>query len=109
MCLFAEDFLKRKGHNGTLRDLISSAFPRIDLSGCGADVYEDLNDRLEKMYAEANKKDRAFRMLLTLRNFSSHNISAGESGNFTLRNFGEVLGEIMRAILHIYNLVQISQ
>lgn len=104
MCLFAEDFLKRKGHNGMLKALIVSAFPGIDLTDCGADCYRDLNDKLEKMYGEANKKDRALRMLLTIRNFSSHNISAGESGDFILKNFAEVLKEILRAVIYIFNL-----
>jgi hypothetical protein len=109
LCLFAEDFLKRKGYSGMLNNLISSAFSGIYLSGCGADSYEDLNDKLEKMYGEANKKDRALRMLLTMRNFSSHNISAGESGDFILKNFAEVFTEILRAVICIYNLPQISR
>ncbi len=42
-----------------------------------ADSYKEFNDKLERMYGETNKRDRALQMLLTLRNFSSHNISAG--------------------------------
>jgi len=104
MCLFAEDFLKRKGYQGMLRGLLSSAFPEIDLADCGADNYQELNDKLEKMYSEPNNKDRAFRMLLTIRNVSSHNISAGNHEDFILKNFTEVFNEIMRALIHIFNL-----
>jgi len=104
LCLFAEDFLKRKGYSGMLKDLISDAFSGVDLSGCGADSYEELNDKLEKIYGETSKRDRALRILLTLRNFSSHNISAGESVDFIFRNFAEVLSEILRAVIYIYGL-----
>jgi hypothetical protein len=103
MCLFAEDFLKRKGYNGMLNNLMSSAFSGIDLSGCGADSYEDLNDKLEKMYGEINKRNRALRMLLTLRNFSSHHISAGENEDFFFKDFDEVFNEILRAVMCIHS------
>jgi len=102
MCLFAEDYLKRKGYNGMLSRLISIAFSGIDLSGCVADSYKELDDKLERMHGETNKRDRALRMLLTLRNFSSHNISAGEREDFFFKEFDKVFNEILRAILCIH-------
>jgi len=104
MCLFAEDFLKRKGYEGMLKDLIRCAFHGIDLSGCSTDSYEELNRKLEQYYEESNRRDRSLRMLLTLRNFSSHNISAGEPTDFVLKHFYKVFDEILRAIFHIYQL-----
>jgi len=103
MCLFSEDLLKRKGYDGMLNNLISSAFSGIDLAGCGADSYKDLNDKLEKMCSETNMRNRALRMLLTLRNFSSHNISSGDKEDFFFREFEKVFNEILRAIVHVFN------
>ena len=103
LCLFAEDFLKKKGHSGMLNNLISTAFPQIDLTGCGAGSYKELNEKLEKMHTETNKRDRSLRMLLTLRNFSSHNISAGEKEDFLFREFDKLFNEILRAVVHVYN------
>jgi hypothetical protein len=108
MCLFAEDLIKKKGYSGMLNSLISSAFSGIDLAGCGADSYRDLNDKLEKMYAETNKRDKALRMLLTLRNFSSHNISSGEKNDFFFRDFDKVFNEILRAIMHIFSVPKVT-
>lgn len=108
MCLFAEDFLKRKGYTGMLRELISNTFSGVDLSGCGANSYEELNAKLEQFHKESNKRDRALRMLLTLRNFSSHNISAGEPKDFILGSFDKVFGEILRAVINIYRLPKAS-
>lgn len=104
MCLFAEDFLKKKGYIGMLKKLIDSAFSGIDLQGCGAESYEELNDKLEQFLNDRNKKERALQILLTLRNFSSHNISAGESSDFILQQFAEIFTEILRAIIHIHQL-----
>ena len=104
MCLFAEDFLKRKGYTGMLKELIANAFSGVDLRGCGADSYERLNDKLEELYKETNRRDRSLRMLLTMRNFSSHNISAGEPDDFILKSFENVITEILRAIVNIYRL-----
>jgi hypothetical protein len=55
------------------------------------------------MHTETNKRDRSLRMLLTLRNFSSHNISAGEKEDFLFREFDKLFNEILRAVVHIYN------
>ena len=104
MCLFAEDFLKRKRHTGTLGPLIQSAFPGVDLSDCSASSYDELNRKLESHSQESSKRDRALKMLLTLRNFSSHNISAGESEDFIFRRFDNVFNEILRAVFCIYQL-----
>ncbi len=103
LCLFAEDFLKRKGHAGTLGGLITSAFPGVDVR-CGANSYDELNQKLEELLKETNKRDRALRILLTLRNFSSHNISAGESNDFILSEFEKVIKEVFRAIINIFQL-----
>jgi hypothetical protein len=109
MCLFAEDFLKKKEYTGELHQLLSTAFSPIDLSGCSTYSNEELNDTVENLYGETNKRDRALRILYTLRNFSSHNIAACESGDFIPRNFSEVFNEILRAVILIYNLPRFSQ
>jgi len=108
VCLFAEDFLKRKRYTGMLKDLVTNAFSGVNLRGCKADSYEELNTKLERYYGESNKRDRALRMLLTLRNFSSHNISAGEPKDFIFGKFDKVFTEILRAIIHIYRLPKAS-
>jgi len=109
MCLFAEDFLKKKGYIGMLNNLLSTAFSGVNLSGCSTHSNQELNDTIENIYGETNKRDRALRMLYTLRNFSSHNISACKSGDFIPSNFSEVFNEILRAVILIYNLPQVSQ
>jgi len=109
MCLFAEDFLKKKGYTGMLNALLLAAFSPIDLTGCSTSSSQQLNDTVENIYRETNKRNRALRILLTLRNFSSHNISACESGDFIPSNFSEVFNEILRAVILIYNLPQVSQ
>jgi hypothetical protein len=109
MCLFAEDFLKKKNYTGTLSTLLSTAFSPIDLSGCSTSSSQELNDTVENIYRETNKRDRALRILLTLRNFSSHNIAACETGDFIPSNFSEVFNEIVRAVILINNLPQFTQ
>ena len=104
MCLFAEDFLKRKEYTGMLRELIANAFSGVDLSGCGAGSYDELNEKLAEYYKETNRRDRSLRMLLAIRNFSSHNISAGGPDDFLLKSFENVITEILRAIINIYQL-----
>lgn len=108
MCLFAEDFLKRKRYTGMLKNLIRNAFPGVDLTGCRTGSWKKLNAKLEQYYRESNKRDRALRMLLTLRNFSSHNISAGESKDFILKNFDKIFTEILRAVINIFRLPEAS-
>lgn len=109
MCLFAEDFLKKKGYTGELYELLSNAFTNVNLRGCSTHSSEELNDKIEEIYGETNKRDRALRTLYTLRNFSSHNISACESGDFIPSSFSEVFNEILRAVILIYNLPQVNQ
>ena len=84
-----------------LNNLITTAFPGIDLSGCGASSYKELNEKLKPMYEETDKKKRALRMLLTLRNFSSHNVCSGEKEDFIFQYFDEVFKEVLRAIMII--------
>ena len=109
MCLFSEDFLKKKEYTGELHNLLTTAFSNLDLRGCSTHSSKELNDQVEKVYGETNKRDRALRILYTLRNFSSHNISACESGDFIPSNFSEVFNEILRAVILIYNLPQFTQ
>ena len=87
-----------------LFNLLSSAFTGVNLSDCGAGSLSELNTKIEARIRETNKRDRALRILLTFRNFSSHNISAGTKDDFIFKEFGQVLTEIFRAIIHISNL-----
>jgi hypothetical protein len=104
MCVFAEDYLKKKGHNGMLNELITGAFPGVSLSGCGASTTQELNNKIMTFMSEQNKKKRSLCILLTLRNFSSHNIPCGESQDYIPKNFESVFVEVLRAIFHIYKL-----
>jgi len=109
MCLFAEDFLKKKGYTGELYELLSNAFTDVNLRGCSTHSSEELNAKIKEIYGETNKRDRALRMIYTLRNFSSHNISACESGDFIPSNFSEVFNEILRAVMLINNIPRAIQ
>ena len=103
MCLFAEDFLKRKNYSGMLHDLICDAFG-VDLKGCSANSYDELNKKIERFCKITNKRNKALGILLTLRNFTSHNISAGEPEDFILNHFDIVFREVLRALIYIYQL-----
>ena len=108
LCLFAEDFLKKKNYVGMLKTLLLTAFSGTDLSGCSTYSPEELNNTIESIYGETNKQNRSLRMLLTLRNYTSHNVSACKEGDFIPSNFSEVFNEILRAIMLIYNLPQVT-
>jgi len=102
LCLFGEDLLKTKGFSGTLNPMISTAFKGIALNNCGGGSLEDLNDNLISHFKEPNLKHRCLKILLTLRNFSSHNIAGGDSKDFFYKNYKDILLHVLQAIVYIY-------
>jgi len=115
-CLFCEDFLKSKFSTSKLSsimnkrnrnyvllsDLIAEAFPSVDMTRCGADTMDDLDDVLEAELEKQAEPETCLRVLLTLRNYSSHNIG-GESWNYIFyRRYDRILDELVRAMWHIH-------
>jgi hypothetical protein len=108
-CLFNEDFLKTKIPPSTistrphweLRDLIMTAFSTIDLAGCGANSMTDLDGKLASDLNRLNQTEKCLRILLTLRNYSSHNVAGGTSANVFYNRYHEILAELIRAMCYI--------
>jgi len=99
LCLFTEDLLKSKGFKGTLRPMIKEAFGVVCEKGCRAD---SLNDNISKHMDEKDIDAKCLRVLLTIRNFSSHNIAGGTSRDYFYKYYDEILMEILRAIFKIH-------
>lgn len=104
LCLFGEDLLKTKGFSGTLNPMISAAFRGITLSNCGADSLNQLNGNLQIHFGESNSKHKCLKILLTVRNFTSHNIAGGTSSDFSYSNYEEILVYVLQAIFYIHQL-----
>jgi len=109
LCLFSEDFLKSKIPSSILstrphwelKDLITQIFPTINLQGCSANTMTELDGKLTSDLSGQNQPEKCFRILLTLRNYSSHNVSGGTSTNCFYARYDEVLAELIRATCHI--------
>jgi hypothetical protein len=107
LCLFAEDLLRRKEIEGrTLDKLIKKAFPKVRhaLDNCGAKSMKELSKNLRNHFKETDLDLRCLRILLTLRNFSSHNIAGGTKASYFYKEYENVIIEIFRAIFKIYRL-----
>jgi len=108
-CLFSEDFLKSKTPSPILstrpywelKDLIMQMFPTINLQGCSANTMTELDGKLTSDLSGQNQPEKCFRILLTLRNYSSHNVSGGTSTNCFYARYDDILTELIRAICYI--------
>ena len=103
LCLFVEVLLKNKGYNGrTLQPLIEDAFDNIALKGCGASDLAELDSNLCSHMKEGDPTNKCMRILLTVRNFTSHNIAGGTSSNLFYKEYDAILLEIIRALAMIH-------
>ena len=108
-CLFNEDFLKSKTPAATLltkphwelKKLIKAAFPTVNVDNCSADSMPILDGKLVSDLANTNQIEKCLRVLLTLRNYSSHNVTGGTSANVFYNRYFEVLSELARALVYI--------
>lgn len=117
-CLFNEDLLKskvvlkfhvpRKGY-WTLSDLIPkmrdlvpkpNEFQSINISGCKANTMKNLNLLLPSELSK-DQPEKCLRILLILRNYSSHNVEGGDSTDYFYEHFDEILKELVRATCKI--------
>lgn len=103
-CLFNEDYLKGKFSNPDphwlLDDLVREAGFSVDLRGCGATSMADLDSKLLGLVGSTNQPDKCFKILLTMRNYSSHNIGGGTSANRFYALYNEILSELVRAMCY---------
>jgi len=104
-CLFNEDFLRSKFSSSNphwlLDDLIREAGFSVNLTGCGAGGMNDLDNKLASELSNSNQPDKCLRILLTVRNYSSHNVGGGTSANCFYARYDEILKELVRAMCHI--------
>jgi len=101
-CLFNEDFLKSKFLNPNsgwlLDDLIREAGFSVNLSGCGATKMVDLDRKLPQELSNSSQTSKCLRILLTIRNYSSHNVGGGTSTNCFYARYDEVFKELIQAM-----------
>jgi len=103
LCLFVEVLLRNKGYSGrTLDRLICQAFGNIGLKDCGASDLTELNNNLILHMNESDPTSKCMRVLLTVRNFTSHNVAGGTSGDFFYKEYDAILLEIVRALTMIH-------
>jgi hypothetical protein len=109
LCLFNEALLKSKfsatdltrlGRRHELGSLIPSKFT-VDCSGCHADDITELDDKLRIEMGTADLRIRCLRILLTLRNYSSHNIEGGTGANYFYAEYTRIFSELIRATCFI--------
>ena len=108
-CLFNEDLLKSKFSQtelGTrphweLRNLVEGKFTGINLDRCSAKDMSELDTNLPSELGNPNLSEKGFRILLMLRNYSSHNVGGGNSRNCFYNRYDEVLAELVRAFYDI--------
>ena len=107
-CLFNEALLKSKFSASDLRALrrheLGSLIPpkfSIGCSNCHADDITELDEKLKLEMEKANLKERCLRILLTIRNYSSHNIEGGTGANYFYAEYGKILAELIRATCFI--------
>ena len=103
-CLFNEDFLKSKfknpNPNWLLDRLIKEAGFKVSKKGCRATKIQELDSKLLKL-ASSNQPIRCLKTLMTIRNYSSHNIGGGTSNNYFYAHYEEILKELIRAMCEI--------
>jgi len=107
-CLFNEDFLKSKFSRADLSNLrrkelgylIPAKFD-VSTSDCSASEISELDNMLPSEMQKQNLKERCLRILLMLRNYSSHNIGGGTNANYLYAEYDEILNELIRATCHI--------
>jgi len=104
-CLFNEDFLRSRfsqpDPHWLLDDLIREAKFPANVRGCGAFSMTDLDNKLPSELNNQNQPEKCLRILLTLRNYSSHNISGGTSANCFYARYDEIFSELIRAMCYI--------
>jgi len=109
-CLFNEAFLKsklseevRKSNIWVLKDLLIEfkLLKKSQVKGCGAKEMDVLDKKLSSELSKKDVKIRCLRILLTLRNYSSHNIGGGTKKNFFYSQYDKILLELMRAMYYI--------
>lgn len=110
-CLFIEDLLKCKISSAilssrqywTLQQLIPlpQKFSGINLNRCRANTMGDLNALLPLELGEQKQPKRCLRILLILRNYSSHNVGGGTSADCFYGRYGEILKELLRVMCYI--------
>jgi hypothetical protein len=108
-CLFNEDLLKSKISKRvlktksywTLKDLIPKKFPKINIANCGANTMDELDNKLPAELKRQDPKEKCLRILLTLRNYSSHNIRSGTGSDCFYACYEEIFRELVRAMCYI--------
>jgi len=108
-CLFNEDLLKSKLSQTELRSrprwelagLIAAKFSGIDLNSCSAAQMSDLDAKLPSELSRQNDRERCLRILLMLRNYSSHNVKGGTGANYFYSQYNEILAELVRSTCYI--------
>lgn len=104
LCLFSEDFLKSKFSNPyprwLLDDLVREAGFSVNLRGCGAASMADFDTKLSLELGSTSQPDKCFKILLTIRNYSSHNVGGGTSANRFYACYDEILSELIRAMCY---------
>lgn len=115
LCLFIEDYLKKKIGSAaittwmstnnksyiTLKGLISIKFTTVSLWGCGANSMSELDSKLRTELARSSQPKKSLRILTLLRNYSSHNIAVGNTSNVFYAQFKDVLAELIRSLCEI--------
>ena len=109
LCLFNEDLLESRMDPAViasrtywvLQGLIPEKFPHVNLNGCQANKMSDLNCILPTEFASQNQPERCLRILLVLRNYSSHNVGGGTKADYFYAHYGDVLKELIYAMCEI--------
>ncbi|MGD0496124.1 MAG: hypothetical protein ABSB28_08790 [Candidatus Bathyarchaeia archaeon] len=107
-CLFNEDLLKSKMSQTELRSrrwklagLIAAKFPGIDVSSSSAAQMSDLDTKLPLELTRQNDQEKCLRILLMIRNYSSHNLEGGTTANYFYSHYSEILAELVRSTCYI--------
>jgi hypothetical protein len=109
LCLFNEDLLKSRIDSNTLKTkqywilqyLIPLRFQNINLDQCQANTMEDLNKILPSEMDKSNQPEKCLRILLILRNYSSHNVGGGTEVDFFYNHYEDIVKELIRAMCEI--------
>jgi len=108
-CLFNEDLLKSKVDSTTLSSkqywilnhLIPLKFSNINLDQCQANTMQDLNNILPAELGKINQPEKCLRILLILRNYSSHNVGGGTDADYFYNHYEDIVKELVRAMCEI--------
>ncbi|MCW4050889.1 MAG: hypothetical protein NWE89_14265 [Candidatus Bathyarchaeota archaeon] len=109
LCLFTEDFLKSKISNSILshrrywdlKNLITQEFSRVDLRNCSANTMSDFDRILTSNMSSQNQPEKCLRILLSIRNYASHNVGVGTNTNYFYANYDNILLELIRAMCFV--------